>query len=66
MNASGQSLPWTLSFSYGRALQAAPLQAWLGEAERVPAAQQAFLHRARMNGIAQRGEWNAALENAAS
>jgi fructose-bisphosphate aldolase class I len=66
MNASGQNPPWTLSFSYGRALQAAPLQAWRGEVERVPAAQQAFLHRARMNGIAQRGEWNAALENAAS
>ena len=41
--------PWPLSFSYGRALQAAALKAWGGKAANVAAAQAAFLHRARMN-----------------
>jgi fructose-bisphosphate aldolase class I len=58
MNARQDELPWKLSFSYGRALQAAPLEAWRGKAENELAAQKAFLHRARMNGLAQKGEWN--------
>ena len=57
-------MPWGLSFSYGRALQAAPLKAWSGKAENVPAAQAAFNHRAKMNGLAQLGEWSDGLENA--
>ncbi|WP_411816487.1 class I fructose-bisphosphate aldolase [Hyphococcus sp. DH-69] len=57
-------MPWALSFSYGRALQAAPLKAWGGKAENVPAAQAAFNHRAKMNGLAQLGEWSDGLENA--
>ena len=61
MNAS-YDLPWPLTFSYGRALQAAPLQAWAGKAENVAAAQAAFNHRARMNGLAALGEWDAAME----
>ncbi|MBI1365554.1 MAG: fructose-bisphosphate aldolase class I [Alphaproteobacteria bacterium] len=64
MNALG-NLPWTLTFSYGRALQAAPQKAWAGKAENVKAAQAAFAHRARMNSLAQRGEWSPALEKAA-
>jgi len=64
MNAIG-GLPWKLSFSYGRALQAAPLKAWSGKAENVAAAQRAFLHRARMNGLAALGQWKAELEKAA-
>lgn len=63
MNAAGD-LPWKLSFSYGRALQAAPLKAWCGKPENVAAAQQAFSHRARMNGLATQGNWNASLEAA--
>lgn len=58
-------LPWNLTFSYGRALQAAPLKAWGGRKENVPAAQAAFAHRARMNGLATTGEWTADLEKAA-
>ena len=58
-------MPWGLSFSYGRALQAAPLKAWGGKAENVPAAQAAFAHRAKMNGLAQMGEWSQSLEKAA-
>ncbi len=54
MNAS-YDLPWALTFSYGRALQAAPQKAWRGKAENVAAAQAAFAHRARMNGLAALG-----------
>ena len=61
MNRIG-GLPWRLSFSYGRALQTAPLKAWLGKTENVAAAQQAFTHRAQMNSLASKGEWKADLE----
>ena len=61
MNKLGP-LPWTLTFSYGRALQAAPQKAWAGKRENVGAAQRAFGHRARMNGLAALGKWSAALE----
>jgi fructose-bisphosphate aldolase class I len=63
INAIGPH-PWKLSFSYGRALQAAPQKAWAGKPENVAAAQAAFAHRARMNRLAAKGEWNASLENA--
>ncbi|MDZ7629019.1 MAG: class I fructose-bisphosphate aldolase [Parvularculaceae bacterium] len=66
MNAGYRNvMPWALSFSYGRALQAAPQKAWSGKAENVPAAQRAFAHRARMNSLAQLGEWSDGLEKAA-
>ena len=64
MNA-GYDMPWQLSFSYGRALQAAPLKAWGGKPENVAAAQAAFAHRARMNGLAATGDWMAEHEQAA-
>jgi len=64
MNAIG-NLPWKLTFSYGRALQAAALKAWGGKTENVAAAQKAFAHRARMNGLAALGKWEAKLEKAA-
>jgi fructose-bisphosphate aldolase class I len=54
--------PWQLSFSYGRALQAPVLQAWKGAPENRSAAQQAFLHRARLNGAARSGDWRPELE----
>ena len=57
----GFDLPWPLTFSYGRALQAAPLKAWGGS--NVEAGQKAFNHRARMNGLAALGEWNEGLES---
>ena len=63
MNKLGP-LPWALSFSYGRALQAAPQKAWSGKKENVPAAQAAFAHRARMNGLAAQGKWDASMEKA--
>ena len=61
MNKIG-GLPWPLTFSYGRALQAAPQKAWSGKAENVAAGQRAFTHRARMNSLASKGEWKADLE----
>jgi fructose-bisphosphate aldolase class I len=64
MNAMGP-LPWRLTFSYGRALQAAALKAWGGRRENLAAAQAAFAHRARMNGLAASGKWSEALEKAA-
>lgn len=61
INAIGPH-PWKLTFSYGRALQAAPQKAWSGKVENVAAAQAAFAHRARMNGLAAKGEWKPELE----
>jgi fructose-bisphosphate aldolase, class I len=63
MNARG-GVPWELSFSYGRALQAAPLSAWGGQEENADAAQSAFAHRARCNGEARRGRYSEELERA--
>lgn len=65
MNKLGP-LPWALTFSYGRALQAAPQKAWSGKKENVAAAQRAFAHRARMNGLAALGKWAQGLEKEAA
>jgi fructose-bisphosphate aldolase class I len=64
MNRMGP-MPWPLTFSYSRALQNVALTTWRGKAENVAAAQKAFAHRARMNGLAARGQWTAAAEKAA-
>lgn len=61
MNAIG-NLPWNLTFSYGRALQAPALKAWNGQAENVTKAQAVFTHRAKMNGLATRGDWKSEME----
>lgn len=58
--------PWTLSFSYGRALQQPALKAWRGSAANVGAAQAALLHRANMNGLAAMGQYRADLEKKAA
>ncbi len=65
MNKIG-NLPWKLTFSYGRALQAAPQKAWSGKSENVAAAQRAFTHRAMMNGLASLGQWKQDLEKKAA
>jgi fructose-bisphosphate aldolase class I len=65
MNKIGR-LPWDLTFSYGRALQAAPQKAWRGKTENIAAAQRAFTHRAHMNGLASLGKWKADLEKKAA
>lgn len=65
MNA-GYDVPWRLTFSYGRALQAAPLKAWGGDNANIAGAQAAFAHRARMNGLAALGRWRPELEQEAA
>ena len=57
MNKLDEALPWKLSFSYGRALQAAPLKAWSGKAENLDTAQAAFFERAKANGAATLGRY---------
>ena len=64
MNAAGP-LPWKLTFSYGRALQADALKAWGGKPENVAAGQHAFAHRAKMNAAAAAGRWSEQQEKAA-
>jgi fructose-bisphosphate aldolase class I len=64
MNAMSP-LPWKLTFSYGRALQASALKAWGGKPSNVAAGQRAFAHRAKMNGLAALGQWSKSLEKAA-
>src|SRR6476620_1384744 len=58
--------PWQLSFSYGRALQAPALKAWGGKAENVEAAQQAYYHRAKLNGAARSGSYKPQMEKEAA
>jgi fructose-bisphosphate aldolase class I len=65
MNTLGPH-PWELSFSYGRALQAAALKAWRGDPANVEAGREAYLHRARMNSLARFGQWKPDLEKAAA
>jgi fructose-bisphosphate aldolase class I len=60
------NLPWKLTFSYGRALQHAPQTTWKGKTENVAAAQRAFSHRAKMNGLAALGQWKADMEKKAA
>jgi fructose-bisphosphate aldolase, class I len=65
INAIG-GMPWPVTFSYGRALQAAPQAAWKGKAENVAKAQAAFSHRALMNWLAAHGKWSKADESKAA
>ena len=63
INASyGSELPWNITFSYGRALQASALMAWGGKPENVTVAQNAFYQRAKFNGMATTGSYNKELE----
>jgi fructose-bisphosphate aldolase class I len=58
--------PWKISFSYGRALQDAALEAWHGRDENVKAAQEALSHRARCNGAASLGRYTDEMEASSS
>ena len=55
-------LPWEVSFSYGRALQAPALKAWAGKAENLAQGQKQFHHRAKCNGAARHGKYSQAME----
>jgi len=62
MNATAETHPWQLSFSYGRALQAAAQKAWKGDAGCIAAGQKAFHQRARLNGLARSGRYAPEME----
>ena len=64
INAIGPH-PWKVSFSYGRALQAAALKAWVGHDENVEPAQHAYYHRAKMNSAAVNGRYAPEMEREA-
>lgn len=68
LNAINQeeNLPWPLTFSYARALQDAATKTWLGKPENLAAAQKVFLHRAKMNSLASKGEYVASMEQSAA
>ncbi len=65
MNRLG-SLPWQLSFSYGRALQDAALSAWGGKPGNVAAGQKEFQKWSRLNGLARSGRFQAGMEQQAA
>ncbi|TMH60649.1 MAG: fructose-bisphosphate aldolase class I [Betaproteobacteria bacterium] len=65
MNIMAPDKPWVLSFSYARALQDPPMKLWVGRAENVRAAQQAFYQRLKMNSLARDGKYRVELEKAA-
>jgi fructose-bisphosphate aldolase class I len=61
MNQTGH-LPWNLSFSYARALQDYAMKTWAGQAKNIPAAQAAFLKRAKLNSLAATGKYAESME----
>ena len=64
MNAMAENKPWELSYSYGRALQAPCLKAWLGKEDNVALAQRALYKRCLLNTRAALGEYAMAMEEA--
>jgi fructose-bisphosphate aldolase class I len=66
VEAARVGAPWTISYSFGRGLQAAPLKAWQGKVENVPAAQAAFRHRATLTSAAQQGKYSPDMEKQAA
>jgi fructose-bisphosphate aldolase class I len=65
MNRMGP-LPWSLTFSYGRALQDTALKAWGGKPETFGAGQKEFARRARLNGLATTGRYSSEMESQAA
>ncbi len=65
MNASNSDMPWPLSFSYGRALQAPCIAAWSGKAENLEAAKAALLHREKCNSLACSGKYSDDMDKVA-
>lgn len=62
MNLLKSFSPWSVTFSYGRALQAAAMETWNGSSSNIEAAQKVVVHRARMNSLASKGEYKANME----
>jgi len=61
MNRIGD-VPWELSFSYGRALQAPVLEAWKGDDANRGVAQAEYIKRAKLNGLARYGKYDSSME----
>ena len=64
LNAMNQidNIPWNLTFSFGRALQAPALKSWSGKDKNISSAQDAFMKRAKFNSLATKGEFSADME----
>lgn len=62
MHSFGMALPWSLTFSYGRALHQAAMDAWKGMSANYEAGQKALYHRAKMNALAAQGKYDSQLE----
>ncbi|MBL7056292.1 fructose-bisphosphate aldolase class I [Candidatus Woesearchaeota archaeon] len=62
MHVLDSNMPWYVSFSYGRALQEHALKAWAGKQENLEAAQEAFMKRAKLNGLATLGKYSEEME----
>jgi fructose-bisphosphate aldolase class I len=58
MNKVDALRPWSLTFSYGRALQATVLKVWGGKKENIAHAQKALLVRAKANSLASVGKYS--------
>jgi fructose-bisphosphate aldolase class I len=65
MNKAGP-LPWSLTFSYGRALQDDALKTWAGQAANYAAAQKEMSKRAKLNSLATTGSYSSSLESQAA
>jgi fructose-bisphosphate aldolase class I len=65
MNRLGPT-PWSLTFSYGRALQDTALKIWGGTAGNFAAGQKEYAKRAKLNGLATTGRYAAEMENQAA
>ena len=61
MNQLGLNLPWYLTFSYGRALQQAPMKAWSGDNSKTVEVHQKILQRAEVNALASQGQFEEAV-----
>ena len=62
MNQIGKNLPWPMTFSYARALQAPALKTWGGNSNNVVTAQKILAHRASCNSAAAQGRYDAAMD----
>lgn len=60
--AASVGVPWQLSFSYGRGLQAAPLKIWRGDANNAEQTQKAFRQRAYVTAVARQGKYSPGIE----
>ncbi len=61
MNQLGLNLPWYLTFSYGRALQQAPMKAWSGDNSKTVEVHQKIMQRAEVNALASQGQFEEAV-----